>query len=344
MRPAPLALLGSLVFLPALPARAAPPRHALQLVYVRGNGAAACPDEAVLRKELATVMHYDPVQAGAPQRLTAVVERRGAELTAIAILRDEKGHVVWETDLIATTSPCRVLIGALALAIDAWLGVPQGPAELPKAPQQPPVPQPAAPTPAPAPAPAPEPPKTPPPVAPSVAPTPAPRSVTGYGGMDAMAAFGVTPTPSLGAGFFAGVRLREPALFFESGARAGWTVAPSALVFPNGKHVPVRRAFLAATLAGCGAVGIAFFCVLGGGGSVSLTSDPYAGPATRSSFGLVGARIGIQHGLGEYITLRALGEFEALLRPETPRLNDSPDARIASPVMAALGLGVAFGP
>jgi hypothetical protein len=162
--------------------------------------------------------------------------------------------------------------------------------------------------------------------------------------MDAMTTFGATPTPSLGAGFFAGVRIREPALTFELGARAGWTIAPSAVAFPSGMQVPVRRAVLAATLAGCGAVGIAFFCVLGGGGTVSLTSEPYAGPATRPTFGLVGARIGIQHGLGEYITLRAFGEFEALLRPEAPRLDDGPDARISSPVMAALGLGVAFGP
>jgi hypothetical protein len=162
--------------------------------------------------------------------------------------------------------------------------------------------------------------------------------------MDAMTTFGITPTPSLGAGFFAGVRLREPALFFELGARAAWTVVPSTVAFPNGMQVPMRRAFLAATLAGCGAVGIAFFCVLGGGGSVSLTDDRYATPATRPTFGLVGARIGIQHGLGEYITLRAFGEFEALLRPDPARLDDAPDTRIASPVMAALGLGVGFGP
>jgi len=38
------------------------------------------------------------------------------------MMRDEKGHVLWETDQIPTTSSCRVLVGSLALAIDAWLG------------------------------------------------------------------------------------------------------------------------------------------------------------------------------------------------------------------------------
>lgn len=108
MRPALLASVALLLI--AAPARAEPPRHAFQLDYVRGNGALACPDEAALRKELVGIMHHDPVQPSAPHRLTAIIERRGAELTGVAIMRDDAGHVLWQTDTIPTTSPCRILV------------------------------------------------------------------------------------------------------------------------------------------------------------------------------------------------------------------------------------------
>jgi hypothetical protein len=346
MRPAPLALLGSLVFLSALPARAEAPRHALQLVYVRGNGAAACPDEAVLRKDLAAVMHYDPVRAGAPQRLTAVIERREAELTAIAILRDEKGHVLWETDLIATTSPCRVLVGALALAIDAWLGVPQGPSELPKTPPEPPAPQPAAP--APAPAPPPEPPKAAQPPAPAPAlppPVTAPRSVSGYAGAGALGVFGATRTPSLGAELFGGARLHDPALFFEVGGRVTSTLLATELRSRNGAPFRARSTFLGATLAVCGQLGrFAFACGLAGAGTMTFrVLEEAETTSARYSFGIVGARLGLQHAVAEHVQLRVFAELSGL--PTSATLRDQETQVVTKPpVMGAAGVGLVWSP
>ena len=311
------------------PAQAdSPHQHTFQLDYVRGEGAEACPAEATLRRELVKIMRYDPVQPGAPRRVTASVERRGEELIGLATLRDEAGLVLWQTDPIPTTSPCVILVGALALAIDAYLGLPAEPL-------------------APAPAPPPAPPKTitvlvrAPPPAPPRLPPPPPRNVAGVAGVDALGIAGVTPKASLGVGAFAGLRLRDPAISFEIGGRAAWNVAATEQPIVDGRHFPVRSTFLALTAGVCGAPHrFVFLCGHAGAGTLAFSGPArWVASSVRTGFGIVGGRIGVEPEIGRPIKFRAFAELDGL--PGSADLHVGPYRIWDRPLlMGAVGVGV----
>ncbi len=313
-------------------ARAEPPRHAFQVDYVRRKGALVCPADgaAILQRELSDVMHYDPVKPDAPQTASAIFDRdEKGKLTGVAIMRDSAGKELWRTDLISTVSPCRVLVQSVALSIVAMLPDLKEPEPPPKPPEPPPKPQPC-------------PVQEPPPSHP--APVVKPRNFEVYGGVDVIGSFGVTLTPSLGVGGVVGLRLREPALFFELGGRLTGTVVRSDLPVSKSSTAAVNSSLSAGTLTACGSASRLFFCAVAGLGSVSLLSAPgLPVPARSSPFGIVGVGIGFEHALVRQIRLRYLAELAMLLGSAELRSNAERVAWTKPPGMGSAGIGITFG-
>lgn len=317
----------------AAPARADAPQHAFRLEYVRGSGARRCPDAETLRRELRGIMNYDPVTPDAPLQITAVIERRGAELAAVAILRDGAGRFIWQTDTIPTTSPCRILVSALALAIDAWLGRPKVKAAPPPAPEPEPPPRAPAEVPVAPAAPPPRPPPTP----------PAPHRVRGYLGLDALATAGVTPRANFGVGVFAGLRLREPALSFEVGGRVG-VMPATEMRAREGVVVSVRAVFMALTAGVCGASSVGLFACGHAGVATLLLTGPAgrAVDASRSGIPLLGGRLGVARHFAGSFQIRAFGELNALPGAADLNVLQYP-VWSKPPIMGGVGIGVLWG-
>src|SRR5690242_4590359 len=94
----PALALGAAALLTGSAARADRPRVTIELTYVRGPGAADCPDTQGFRKTVSRQMDGDPFDPGGRLRLRASVERIGAELVGTMELRDEI-DLVWERRL-----------------------------------------------------------------------------------------------------------------------------------------------------------------------------------------------------------------------------------------------------
>ncbi|WP_437758749.1 hypothetical protein [Sorangium sp. So ce1389] len=114
-------------------AGAAPQRAAVQLEYRRAPGAERCPGEALLREEMARQLGYDPVDAAADLRASALVFRGpGREMHATMELHDAEGAVTWSRHLVAYNDDCRELVMNMALslrvALDPSLRVQPAPA------------------------------------------------------------------------------------------------------------------------------------------------------------------------------------------------------------------------
>lgn len=278
-RGATAAIVTALAMLVA-PAAAASP--SAKLVYLRGAGADACPDEGALRRAVGDRVGYDPFFAVAPKTVVAEVTRAAGGYRARVQIVGDDGRVRGERDLSTTGEDCGELVGAIALAISVALDdldePPPEPPSPPPAPQEEP-PAEAAPSPAPAPMerPAPRPPG---------AGEPAPK-------VHLSAALGPTATvgaaPSLGAGGALAGILGRGALALRLDARAD---------LPSGQGiVPVGRvstASFVSIVSACIRGRTPFGCLGAGGGVLLSSTEGLPRPASDSAPLALGvARFGV---------------------------------------------------
>ncbi|XXX80484.1 hypothetical protein WMF30_17120 [Sorangium sp. So ce134] len=133
---APACLVAAAALLTPWRAGAAPPRAAVQLEYRRAPGAERCPDEALLREEMARQLGYDPVAPEAALQAKALVFRGPSrEVHAAMEVHDAEGSITWSRHLVAYNDDCRELVMNMALALrvalDPSLHVQPAPAPLP---------------------------------------------------------------------------------------------------------------------------------------------------------------------------------------------------------------------
>lgn len=258
----------------SMPSLASP---SAKLVYVRGGGAERCPDEAELRRAVATRIGYDPFFPVAQKTVIAQVSKVPQGYRARVQIVAEDGTVRGERELGTKGQDCGELVGAIALAISVALD------DLDEAPA-PPADPPGAPPPS-------------PPVGPSDVPRPPERQPVGGDfptepapttgervDLSAFAGIGVVTgtAPSVAASGQIGGTVGMGPLGLRIDARAD---APSGMgLRPNGRLSTLSFVGLASA---CVRGKIPFFCAGGGVGWISSTTEGLAKP--RSD----GAAIGV---------------------------------------------------
>ena len=104
--------VGPFAFADASPAR---------LVYERGAGADACPDEAGLRRDVAARLGHDPFVTSADRTVAARIVREGNTLRGTIELLDAGGKVNGARALESKQLDCKELASAMSLAISLAL-------------------------------------------------------------------------------------------------------------------------------------------------------------------------------------------------------------------------------
>jgi hypothetical protein len=286
-----------------------------KLVYVRGAGAETCPDEAALRRAVATRIGYDPFFPVAQKTVIAQVSRAPQGFRARVQIVAEDGTVRGERELGTKGQDCVELASAIALAISVALD------DLDEAPGPPP----ADPTPAPAreePPPAAVPPRDEPPK--PAPPPPSPPSEEGsrvdFAGLAGIGV--VTGTaPAVAASGQIGAMFGMGPLGLRIDARAD---APSAAgLRPNGRLSTTSFVGVASV---CVRGKVPFACAGGGIGWISTTTEGLADPRTD------GAAIGVatlRGGARIYATRRFFVEVSALVGANLVRHEVVVDGQIA---------------
>lgn len=296
-------LVLALAALPS-PARADSP-HAVHLVYERGEGAEACPDESGLRDAIAARIGYDPVRADAD--LTIRIELRRVGTTLEAQVRQTRGEdePLGQRRLTAGLSECRELIDALALEVTLTLDSSK---PAPPAAQEgvTPAPEPAAVSAPPADT---RVPVTSAPRLEAEAPRPeAPTRIVVAAGLAVTA--GLLPRPA--PGVVAAVRLqwRRASLGVE-----GLASLPSSFAFDGGS---IGTSLLAGALVGCLHEGWLSGCAVGTSGSLHASSRGYLGATEGSALYLAAglrAQLEVPVGKGFAVHVHA-GLLAPLVRSE----------------------------
>ncbi|MBS2020036.1 MAG: hypothetical protein JST00_44655 [Deltaproteobacteria bacterium] len=88
-----------------------------RLVYVRGEGADACPEEAEMRRAVAARLGYDPFRPIATTTLTAEVKREKGVYRGRVRLVDDAGVERGARDLESRANDCHDLTTAMALSM-----------------------------------------------------------------------------------------------------------------------------------------------------------------------------------------------------------------------------------
>lgn len=88
-----------------------------RLVYVRGEGADACPNEVEMRRAVATRLGYDPFRPIAATTLTAEITRDKGVFRGRVRLVDDAGVERGARDLESRADDCRDLTTAMALSM-----------------------------------------------------------------------------------------------------------------------------------------------------------------------------------------------------------------------------------
>ncbi|HSO39376.1 MAG TPA: hypothetical protein VLT33_42910 [Labilithrix sp.] len=280
-------LLAVLMLLVTREARAA---NTARLIYLRGHGTEACPDEQALKDAVAARLGYDPFTPWALDTLFAELERDGAAFVARIKLVTPDSVVRGERTLRAS-SGCEDLVPTLALtislAIDPMAGTRKGPPEgLPPAEREitsvPSEPGPAAPAVS-----ADE------PAAPSTPRAPLRFAV----GLGTMASLGVAPAPSIGALLFGRVRYRDFSLALE-----GRADLPASA---EGHTGTVSSFLVGGSLVPCGHTGAFFACARGSVGALSARGLDISSPrSSQVPWAEIGGRIGYELPLGDVLALR----------------------------------------
>ncbi|NOU28215.1 MAG: hypothetical protein HOO96_09960, partial [Polyangiaceae bacterium] len=116
MRRTALVLLPLLLF-----ARTASATPTAKLTYVRGEGAAACADEASLRQAVAARLGYDPFRPVAENAVSVDVRRVGPRFVAHVKLIDADSKERGDRELQSKSDDCGDLTSTLALTISIAL-------------------------------------------------------------------------------------------------------------------------------------------------------------------------------------------------------------------------------
>jgi hypothetical protein len=285
-----------------------------------GEGAQRCPDEAYLRREVATELGYDPFAPdaeGVPAgRFSVIVARTPSGLQATTEHTDAEGAKVWTRtyhDVTTTRGACESVLKGVALQVVTELTrfEDDAPAAPPPAPPPPPPPAPPPPPPT---APPPEPARPPPPP-----PPPPKRNVSTYAGVDAVFSPIIAPVVSFGGSPYLGLRLHDPSLAFEVGLRAMAGVGLAYLPLPSG-HGPeaTHWTYTSFTFATLLERRFFFVGVVAEVGSLDATaSAPAMLAADSRPLAAVGVRAGAAWSVGDWITLRGALEVEGGLSGPT---------------------------
>lgn len=320
---------GSLAAAAALLALLATPKlaHATpsaKLVYVRGEGAASCPNEDELRKAVGKRLGYDPFFATADVTLVAEIEKREPTgFTGRVRVIDRDGKLVGSRIIQSASRECAELVRTLALNLS--ITVDDLAAILPKTEPSPDPPTviedpPAIVKPPPV---AEEPPKEP-------EKPPAPRTVFPELGVLLLGNAGQTPALTLGIGASVGVRF--------GAVRISGDV--TALLPSEGSEgaFKARASVVQGTLSACLHLALPYVCAKGGlgvldGGGAGVDL-PRAGTAIVAGAGL---EPGIELVLSEHLVFRAFADVRFALTRPSVTVNGVPAFRTGP---ASLGLGL----
>lgn len=307
-------------------ARSASAAGSARLVYVRGNGADSCPDEAALRSAVAARVGYDPFFAYAPLTVVVDIHRRDDAFAAHIQLVADDARSLGTRELVSDSPSCASLIDAMSLAISIALdaqSVERRPvAAIASAPDTPVVLQPST-------------------VRPErdavVAPPPVnvaarARDVWTIGGGGG-ASIGETPGISPDAFVFGAWRRAAFSLGFEArGTASGSQSVPAGTVSASA---------YSGSLIPCLHTGVAMFCAVTTVGWLRASGSEIAtGRDASAAYIGLGPRVGFELPVAARWSIRVHGDLVADLRRTTLRLNES-DVWTAPGVYLALGTAVA---
>ena len=235
-----------------------------KLVYVRGAGTETCPDEAELRRAVATRIGYDPFFPVASKTVIAQVSKAPQGYRARVQIVAEDGTVRGERELGTKGQDCGELVGAIALAISVALDDLDEPAPPPPAEPPPPTGQ-VEPVPLP----------PPPPVREEPAKPPPPKDESNRVDFSGLAGVGVVAgaAPSVAASGQLAATVGMGPLGLRLDGRVD---APSGTgLRPNGR---LSTTSVVGLLSVCVRGRIPFGCAGGGIGFISSTTEGLANP------------------------------------------------------------------
>ena len=285
------ALAALAVLTTLLVARDARAANTARLIFLRGHGTEACPDEQALKEAVAARLGYDPFSPWALDTLFVELDRDGTAFVArIKLVTPDS--VVRGARTLRATAGCEDLVPTLALtislAIDPMSGTRKGrPDGLPPAERQvTPV------------ASTPEGEAISPPSAEEPIPAPPPRAPLRFVvGLGTIASVAVAPSPSLGALLFGRARVRDFSLSLE-----GRADLPASA---DGETGRVSSFLVAGSLLPCGHTGSFFACGRGSIGALSAKGLDVSSPrASTVPWAELGGRIGYELPLGDVLALR----------------------------------------
>ena len=321
----PLSFAVAAVLLTDAAAFADAPRF-VHLEYERLEGAAACPEDAVIRAGVAARLGYEPFREGAPDRLRTTLRTAGYGLEARIELVDGRGNLKAARRLTSRNRDCSELAASVELAIAIAIDPMGGPRPRDDAP-------------APAIADEPEPPPSrpaasPEPYVPGPAESPARPPLSWRAQAGLLGGWGSAPAPSLGFTVGGAVESEGWSLGIE-----GRADLPSSMALRAGE---ASAGLAVASLVPCLRFGMASACGLATGGVRQVAGDGLdnARHATVPYFAF-GGRAAFALPISKRVALVLHGDVTA---PVTKtRLTVDGEVVWTSPAIAvALGLGVAF--
>ncbi len=330
MRRTALVLLSFLLF-----TRTASATPTAKLTYVRGEGAAACADEASLRRAVATRLGYDPFRPVADNAVSVDVRRVGPRFVAHVKLIDADNQERGDRELQSKSDDCGDLTSTLALTISIALDPlsltrpppdPAPPADPP--PSTPDLP-PASPPPA---SPAPEPPAPPRERVRTAPPPPAGPRTSFEAGLALHVAIGSAPAVAFGPDLFGAFRYGafQAEITGRFDARSARSTAEGGVV---------STSLLTVGVAPCFRLSILALCAHGTIGSLVAETREVTSPGSDSVLYLaVGARVAASIPVFKNLTLRPFAELAVPLLPYEFRLNGR-SVYALSPASVAFGAG-----
>ena len=324
MPSARVAVAAALFFLLATPklAHATP---SAKLVYVRGEGAASCPNEDELRKAVGKRLGYDPFFVTADVTLVAEIEKREpAGFTGRVRVIDRDGKLVGSRIIQSASRECAELVRTLALNLS--ITVDDLAAILPKTDPSPDPPTLIEDPPPPVVKPPPvvdETPKAP-------AKPPAPRTVFPELGVILLGNAGQTPALTLGIGASVGVRFGAVRIVGDV----------TALLPSEGSEgaFKARASVVQGSLSACLHLALPYVCAKGGLGVLDGSGAGVDLP--RTGTGIVagaGLEPGIEIVFSEHLVFRGFADARFALTRPSVTVNGVPAFRTGP---ASLGLGL----
>ncbi|MDB5215884.1 MAG: hypothetical protein JWO86_3811 [Myxococcaceae bacterium] len=249
-----------------------------KLVYVRGTDTAACPDETMLRRAVATRIGYDPFFPTASKTVIAQLSRAKTGYRGKIQIVGDDGVIRGERELATRGDDCSELISAMALAVSIALDdLDDGPhaaaapeAVAPATSES--FPDVAPPIEAPAPPSAADAPPTPPPAA---ATTTTKRLAVAVS-IGPVLSLGAAPSPSVGGAVAASVRYGWAAARFDLRADL-----PAGGDLAGGGRVTASSVLASAAL--CVRGDVPFVCAGGGVGTFAASTASIPRPASDNA-------------------------------------------------------------